>query len=375
MLKAFLLNYSILSNLKFYGRRKAALALIACVLLSVAGCGKRKPPLPPKERVAQRVEIMGFQRGNKVILSWTMPARNAGVGSLLNIARADVYRLTETLTSPQALSEEEFAARSVLVAAIPLQDSDFGLSTMSYTDLLEFAGQGVRLRYAIRFVNSSGQKAAFSNFYLIEPASRVAGSPTSLTTTLSQEKVALEWKAPAANVDSSTPVNLLGYNVYRSTSETEPAKLLNKTPVAETLYEDRFFEFDKTYLYFVRAVSLGTEGQPVESAESNIIKLSPKDVFAPSQPAAITLAATPTTISIFFAINPETDIAGYRIYRSTDQSLPRTDWTLLTKELLKANTFQDTDIKSGTVYYYYITATDNAGNVSEPSEIVSETAP
>ncbi|MEP7212187.1 MAG: hypothetical protein ABI791_03885 [Acidobacteriota bacterium] len=339
------------------------------------GCGKRKPPLPPKERVAQRVEISGFQRGNNVILSWKMPARNAAAGSLLNIARADVYRLTEPLTAPQTLSEEEFAGRSVLVAAIPLQDSDFALKTMSYTDSLQFAGQAARLRYAIRFVNSSGQKAAFSNFYLIEPASKVAVAPDSLTAVLSQERVVLAWQAPAANVDGSMPVNILGYNIYRSLSETEPAKLLNKTPISDRSYEDRFFEFNKSYLYFVRTVSLGTDGQPVESSESNIFKLNAKDVFAPSAPAAITLAATPTTISIFFAINPETDVAGYRIYRSTDPSLAKKDWPLLTEELLTANTFQDTHIKTGTIYYYYITAVDKTGNVSEPSDVVSETAP
>src|SRR5688572_22474154 len=86
---------------------KAPLALLAVALLIPLSCGKRKPPLPPRERVLQRVELGGFQRGNQVILAWKMPARNAPDGSLLNISRADIYRLAEPLTSPQALSEEE----------------------------------------------------------------------------------------------------------------------------------------------------------------------------------------------------------------------------------------------------------------------------
>src|SRR5215204_2438108 len=160
---------------------KAPLALIAVVLLTGLSCGKRKPPLPPEERVTQRVEIAGYQRGNQVILSWKMPPKNAGKGSLLNITRADIYRLAEPLTSPANLSEEEFASRSTLVATLNIRDSDFDAKELSYSDTLQFAGQPARLRYAIRFVNASGQKAAFSNFLLLEPAARIAGAPTSLS--------------------------------------------------------------------------------------------------------------------------------------------------------------------------------------------------
>jgi hypothetical protein len=338
-------------------------------------CGKRKPPLPPTERVVQRVEIGGFQRGNQVILSWKMPARNAPAGSVLNINRADIYRLAEPLNSPLGLSEEEFASRSTLVATLNIRDSDFGAKTLSYTDTLQFAGQAARLRYAIRFVNASGQKAAFSNFFLLEPAPRVAAAPTSLSGSVTQDAIKLEWDAPTANVDGSTPVSLLGYNVYRSASDQVPGKLLNSTPISDTNFDDQFFEFDKPLFYFVRAVSVGTGGEPVESRESNILQLTPKDTFAPSAPAAITVAATPTVISIFFATNPEKDVTGYKLYRSEDPTIEKSLWTLLTPEPLTTNTFQDPQVTSGKTYYYYLTAIDKAGNVSEPSEVVSETVP
>ena len=166
---SFLSRYK-LSRLVKLQCYKAPLALLAVVLLMSLSCGKRKPPLPPKERVAQRVEISGFQRGNQVILSWKMPARNAPEGNTLHINRADIYRLAEPLTSPQGLSEGEFASRSTLIATLDIGDDDFAMKTLSYADTLQFAGQAARLRYAIRFVNSSGQKAAFSNFFLLEPA-------------------------------------------------------------------------------------------------------------------------------------------------------------------------------------------------------------
>ena len=350
---------------------------VTIVLLTavIFGCGKRKPPLPPIENVPQRVVISGFQRGNRVNLVWTMPARNAPDGSVLNINRADIYRLAEPVNSPLSLTEDEFASRSTLIASLPIEDSDFARKQLIFSDELEFAGQPARLRYAIRFVNSSGQKAAFSNFLLIEPTARVAAAPSGLAAKVSQDNILLNWIAPATNVDGSKPANVLGYNVYRSLATNETARLLNKTPVTQTQFTDDFFEFGKQYFYFVRSVSLGGSGEPVESLESEVIEVAPRDTFAPSAPTAITIAATPSNISIFFAANPEKDIAGYRIYRSETPNLPKTQWQLLTSNLLPTNTFQDNKIESGKTYYYFITASDTAGNISEPSDVVSETVP
>ncbi|MBX7172968.1 MAG: hypothetical protein K1X72_18505 [Pyrinomonadaceae bacterium] len=351
---------------------KTALTFTLLALFSFnAACGKRKPPLPPIERVSQRVEISGFQRGNQVRLEWTMPARNASDGSVLNISRVDVYRLAEALNSSQSLTEEEFSSRSTLIVTIPIKDTDFGRKTLTFFDTLDFAGQNVRLRYAVRFVNASGSKAAFSNFLLIEPAAKVANSPSLLPIRTTQEALLVYWKSPETNIDGSKPANILGFNIYRAGENEQTAKLLNQRPVNSNEYRDNKFEFGKNYKYFVRTVSLGTNAEPVESQESNIVEINPKDIFAPNPPEGITLAASPNTISIFFASNTENDLAGYKIYRSTDKA----NWQLLTEKLLETNTFQDTKVESGKTYYYYLIAVDKFGNQSERSEIVSEIVP
>ncbi len=340
-----------------------------------SGCGKRKVPLPPVERILQRVEITGFQQGDQVTLTWKMPARNASDGNTLNISRVDVYRLIEPINPALSLSEEEFSSRSTLISSIPVSENDFGLKNLTYSDKLEFAGQPARLRYAIRFVNSSGQKAAFSNFLLIEPTAKIAKNPTEVSAKVSQEKIEINWSAPTQNVDGSTPPNILGYNVYRlAVDDEQSSKLLNSSPVTNTFFADSFFDFGKTYRYFVRTVSIGGDGQPIESLASETVNIQPEDKFAPSPPSAITVAASPGIISIFFATNTEKDIAGYKIYRSIDRNLPKSEWLLLTPEMLENNTFQDTKVESGIEYFYYLTAVDRFGNISEPSEIVSEKA-
>lgn len=365
-----MLNLFFLS--RFYAN-KTVLAFVVLALLSGFACGKRKPPLPPIEKITQRIEISGVQRGNTITLSWTLPDKNASVKSLLNIKRTDVYRLAESLTSPSVLSEADFASRSTLIASVPITEADFAKKLFTYKDTLQFANQSARLRYAVRFVNEAGQKAAFSNFLLLEPTAKTANQPVLTNAQISQDSILLKWNAPQKNIDGSQPVNILGYNIYRTAGES--IKVLNDSPINTDNFADAFFEFGTEYKYFVRTISLGQDGEPVESVDSNTLDVKPVDTFAPAPPDAITIAAAPKNLSIFFAVNVEKDVIGYKIYRTINPNQPKNEWLLLTPEILPRNTFQDTNVKSSETYYYYLTATDSAGNVSEPSEVVSETAP
>ena len=351
-----------------------------CLTVTVvsAGCGKRRPPLPPVERVQQRTELLsGAQQGNRVILSWPAPQRNAPDSSVQSIRRIDVYRLAEKPGAPLPLTEDEFAARSTLIGSVTAEQIKNAGETLSYTDTLELAGEPTRLRYAVRYVNASGQRAAFSNFLLIEPAARIAQPPTLLKTEVSEDAITISWQPPVTNIDGSTPVNLLGYNVYRmdeAQNETSQTPI-NSAPVSGTEYVDKNFKFGNTYRYIVRAVSLGTEGAQVESLNSNSLSVSPRDIFPPAAPTKISIAPSLGRISIFFLTNPEPDIAGYNIYRTTDPTLPKESWTKLNSALLTRTTYQDEKVESGKKYYYYLTAVDQTGNVSDPSEVVSETVP
>jgi predicted phage tail protein len=355
---------------------------IVFCLICLIGCGKRRPPQPPVERVQQRTEFLsGAQQGNEVILSWPAPQRNAPDSSVQSIRRIDVYRLAEKPGAPLALTEDEFAARATVVGSVTYEQIQTAGETITYRDVLELAGQPTRLRYAIRYVNASGQRAAFSNFLSIEPAARIAQAPTLVSPAkVLEDSITITWQAPAANIDNSTPVNLLGYNVYRTDeSQTESGNQpLNATPITVTEYADKSFQFGNNYRYVVRAVSLGTGGAQVESLNSNAVSVAPVDTFAPAAPERPSLAApepSSARLAIFFAANKETDIAGYNIYRSTDPDLPKQNWTKINQTLLTRTTYQDDKVEPGKTYYYYIVAVDKAGNISSPSEVGSEKAP
>jgi predicted phage tail protein len=321
--------------------------------------------------------LSGVQRGNEVILSWPAPQRNAPDQSVQSIRRIDVYRVAERPDDPLPLTEDEFSSRATLVGSVPYGEIRSAADTLSYTDALTLT-EPVRLRYAVRYVNAAGQRAAFSNFLFIEPATTVSQPPTLAEVANPDERtVRLRWAAPRANVDNSTPLNLLGYNVYRTdSSQGQPGQTpLNTSLLTTTEFNDQTFRFGEGYVYIVRAVSLGTGGSQVESLNSNAVSITPKDIFAPTAPAGLSINASPLRVSIFFAANAERDVVGYSVFRSTDPNLPREQWRKLNRSLHERTTYTDEAVESGKRYYYYLTAVDSAGNVSPPSEIVSEIVP
>jgi predicted phage tail protein len=358
--------------------RHLMLLLGLCVLSLAPTCGKRRPPLPPIERVPQRTqELSGFQRGSEVTLTWPAPLRNAPDDSVQSIRRVDVYRVAEKLNAPLPMTEDQFEARATLIGSVAYEEIKKGASTLKYVDRLELAGEPARLRYAIRYVNSAGQRAAFSNFFLMTPAFKVA-APPSITNTEKQEAAnIITWDAPTSNMDGSTPVNLLGYNVYRilkSQAETE-LKPLNPEPITATQFRDRNFKFGETYNYFVRTVSLGTEGKPIESLDSNMIEMVQNDKYPPAAPDLTTPNAIPGRVALFWVPNSEPDVVGYYLHRSTDPNLAKDKWPKLTPQLYNKTTFTDENVEAGKTYYYYVVAVDSAGNPSPESKVVSATVP
>lgn len=339
-------------------------------------CGKRRPPLPPVERRPQRTELLAaVQRGNQIILTLPAPPLNAPADqSLQSVRRVDVYRLAEPGGAPQALTEAEFTSRATLVGSITEAEIRRARDFLVYADTLSFGANPARLRYAVRFVNASNQRAAFSNFVIVEPIARVSQPPTALSANESETAVRLTWAVPAANIDGSTPANILGYNLYRAAGPAEFTKL-NAAPLPDAAYSDQNFVFNEQYRYLVRAVSLGSEAAPVESQASNIVSVQPRDQYPPAPPVRLTVAASKGgRISIFFPASLSPDTAGYFVYRSIDEKLPVDRWTQLNQQLLTRNTFVDDTAVIGQKYFYYVVAVDTFGNRSAPSIIVSETA-
>ena len=127
----------------------------------------------------------------------------------------------------------------------------------------------------------------------------------------------------------------------------------------------------------MRSVSLGTGGAQVESLNSNAVPAQPRDTFPPAPPERPSMPRLIRRRTARDLFRREQRDGHCRLqHLSLDRSeSAETDWTKLNQALLTRTNYRDERVESGKTYYYYIVAVDNAGNVSQPSEVASETVP
>lgn len=129
--------------------------------------------------------------------------------------------------------------------------------------------------------------------------------------------------------------------------------------------------------YFFRIIA-SRQGRESETSTSGTFStLAPlEDSTVPAPPSATSIAVdgTPNQVVVFWAPNTENDLKGYRIYRS---ELPSSGYALISDTLIAKGQerYTDTSVKTGMKYYYRVSAVDQAGNESGPSEIVSMLVP
>ncbi|HPQ20045.1 MAG TPA: fibronectin type III domain-containing protein, partial [bacterium] len=176
-------------------------------------------------------------------------------------------------------------------------------------------------------------------------------APQNVTPTAGNGYIDLVW-TPNSESD------LTGYNVYRSTSPTSNFVKVNGTPITSTYFRNTNLTNGVTYYFVVKAIDNWTT--PNESDSSTIVNAQPSatDLFAPLAPRNLQATADVAKIILSWSRNLETDLAGYRIYRSqtsgTNYSLIATinDSTVIS--------FTDTNVVLNQRYYYVMKAFDNS---------------
>lgn len=360
-----------------------------CFLFSLflSGCGAPGDPVPPSPAVPVAVsDLVARQAGDGVELVFSLPAKSVS-GEKLGVAPA-VEIVRGSLKANGAPDPGSFRVVYTIPAA--LVSNYFAAGHVRFTDPISpeesKAHPGATYAYLVRTRLSKKRASPDSNVV----TARVFPVPqpiSSVESRVTETAVNLSWPVPTQTSAGNLLSGISGYRVYRGEMDPhapEPtSKDLSAThwisplallgPSTTNTYSDAQFEFGKTYVYVVRTV-IAVDGNEIESDNSEPVTVTPRDVFPPAAPqdlvAAVLPGATPSAfvVDLSWSINLETDLAGYRVYRSEQEGARG---QLITPDLLAVPAVRDGAVALGHRYWYTVTAVDRAGNESAPSNPVA----
>ena len=361
-------------------------APMLCFVLLGAGCGAPGEPVPPTPPIPVAVsDLNAHQAGDGVELVFTLPGKSVAGDPLAAPPAVEVVRgLTKPDGSPDAKSLRVVSAIPGSLIANYVSEGHVRITDpISPADVR--ANPGGSFVYTIRTRASRKRASADSNVVQVRllPVPKRIGS---VQAKITESAIELSWAAPTETSRGEPLAAVSGYRIYRGELEPSSLEAASKdisqakwkfppaqlATVEETSYRDTLFDFGKTYVYTVRS-TVPAQGGLLESSDSEPAIVTPRDIFPPAAPqnvaAAVLPGATPGAfvVDLSWSINLETDLAGYRVYRSEQQD---TRGELVTPDLLPAPAYRDTSVLPGRRYWYSVTAVDRAGNESASSPAV-----
>ena len=136
----------------------------------------------------------------------------------------------------------------------------------------------------------------------------------------------------------------------------------NPKPLPGPEFEDRNFGFDRTYYYKVSVV--GRSEPYAETSASSALEVVTRDTFPPGPPANLNAIVESGVVFLLWSAPPQKDVAGYRVYRSSQGGQGQ----LLETELVRELSYRDTKAAPAHTYAYSVRAVDTHGNEGPPAE-------
>jgi hypothetical protein len=382
--------------------------LLGLALLWMGGCASIGPPLPPSlELPKPPTDLHAARKGDKVTLTWTIPARTTDRQRLRYLGKTRICRSLDPVLKEcvapvgDAAPPADFKGR---------EKSSARKLTATFVDTLPSAIEQEHptgfATYAVEVMNTAGRGAGISNQVHV-PLVPTLPPFSNFSTQVTAQGVMITWQCPPGG-GRRTDVKYL-FRIYRrpelSSSETriaeidatecaagpsglvplagQPSNTATNAPQEQgniiTSFLDQSFEWEHTYLYRSAAVSVvEAAGKPaieVEGDDTPEVKVFAHDIFPPAVPAGLQAVFSgpgqQPFIDLIWAPVADADLAGYNIYRHESGGVV----AKINSEPVKDPAFRDIQVISGKIYSYSVSAVDARGNESGRSEEAAETVP
>lgn len=348
---------------------------ITLLLLSLLGCGTVGAPQPPSANIPLAVtDLQATRKGDAVTLSWTAPQETTD-GALVHRSGKMIVRRTITenpsaavvgeVPLPLAHKSQEPQVENIKDSLTPLLSSDSG----------DFA------TYTVEAMSVVGKSAGASNAVTV-PLVPVPPAPKDLQARVVAEGVSISWNQTWPPQNRTGLAVQYAYRIMRqqegSNQQPVVVKQLNAGSSA-ALVIDSGIEWEKQYKYWVTPLTTWRIGDQqkgeVEGEDSSPVPVFTRDVFPPAVPSGLqaifSQVGQNTFIDLTWVPNSDSDLAGYNVYRHTENAQP----VRINNGLIKTPSFRDPAVQPGTKYFYSVSAVDLRNNESAKSPEATETVP
>ncbi len=356
------------------------LSVVCVAVVCLAACGTPGAPRPPSLRLAETVrDLAATRQGSTVTLTWTEPQRTTdgetirALGPTLVCMGVNDFPMTHCDQMVADLTLAQFAS------CRPEVGKPASCQVTLAPDIQQQNPRG-QATYAVEVLNPSGRSAGLSNQVRV-PTAPTLPPPQKLTSEVRSDAVLIT--ATGEQRFAAPPGTTFAFHLYRheqgSQSEVDlgaESAHLEMGGAYAVQFQDRTFEWEKTYLYHTVAITTVSlpDGSIVDvpGDPSKDVKVFAHDIFPPSVPTGLQAVASgvgqPPFVDLTWAPNTEADLAGYNIYRDEQGQPP----VKINSELVKTPSYRDGNVERGKTYFYSVTAIDLRGNESGKSVETSE---
>jgi hypothetical protein len=356
------------------------LALAALVWLT--GCASIGVPVPPSlELPRPPSDLRAARKGDKVTLTWTIPARTMDRQRVRYLGKTNICRSLDPVVAKCDTPAGEAAAPADFASKNAAGGQKL---TASYIDTLPVE---MRVRdvfgsttYAVEVLNRDGRAAGLSNQVHV-PLGEALPAPTDFNARVTAQGVVLTWSGVLLSVTSPSPIRRT-YRVYRRADGSAQEILVGEREAGSEKnlsLTDQSFEWEKTYYY--RASTLTVIAQPgklevsIEGDDTPEVKVFADDVFPPAVPSGLQAVFSgpgqQPFIDLIWAPVTDADLDGYNVYRHEEGGAA----VRVNSEPVKMPAFRDLQVVSGKTYFYSVSAVDLRHNESARSEEANERVP
>ncbi len=313
-------------------------AVLTAVLLSF-GCGYVGGPLTPLANIPfAPADVAALQRGDKILAHFTIPTLTTEHVAIQSSVTLDL----RIGVWPEHASVETWAAGAKRIANPKMEG---GLATYEIP-AAEWAGKEVVI--AARVAGANHKESAWSN-YVVLPVVTAPDRPSDVTATSTLQGVRLTWRANGEH-----------FRVLRKGGDEKGYSVV-AADVTQHEWTDPQATPATPYSYLVQTIVPLANKKEAES-DLTEVKITPE---APLLPAPAGLVAVPATSTIELTWEaPAGDVAGYRIYRATDNG----EFAKIA-DVNGIPTYSDHAVEHGKSYRYAVAAVNSAGREGPRSDI------